>query len=155
MTLSGRIDLVDARATEALGRQLADVLQVGDVVSLSGALGMGKTTFARGVLEGLGLEGEAPSPSFPIVIAYEPPELRMPLWHIDLYRVDDSEELEELGLDEGRAVAVLMIEWPERMGPRSWADALRLTFCGGQNGGRCLTWEAPTAWEGRWPPARS
>lgn len=143
--------LADAAATEAAGRQLAERLAVGDVVALSGDLGAGKTSLARGVLSALGLEGDAPSPSFPLVIAYQPPELRLPLWHVDLYRIEDPQELDELGLDEARGEAALLIEWPERMGDRLWPDALRLHLAV-DGDGRRLTWRVPPAWEGRWPP---
>ncbi len=143
-------------ATAAAGAALAAVLRPGDVVALSGDLGAGKTTFARGLLHALGFEGEVPSPSFPIVIPYAPPELGLPLWHVDLYRIDDPEEIEELGLDEARADSALLIEWPERMGGWLWPDALRITIeatrTPGSADARRLTWAAPTAWEGRWPP---
>jgi tRNA threonylcarbamoyladenosine biosynthesis protein TsaE len=142
-------------ATAAAGAALAAVLRPGDVVALGGDLGAGKTTFARGLLHALGFAGEVPSPSFPIVIPYAPPELRLPLWHVDLYRIDDPEEIEELGLDEARADSVLLIEWSERMGARLWPDALRLAIEPAQRPGgpdaRRLTWAAPAPWEGRWP----
>ena len=112
---SGAIPLGDAAQTEKLGATLADLLRPGDVVALSGPLGAGKTTFARGTLAALGLADEAPSPSFSIVIAYDPPEVRLPLWHVDLYRIEDTTEIAELGLDDARTDAALLIEWPERM----------------------------------------
>ena len=84
--------LADPGATEAVGRMLADSLRPGDVIALEGDLGAGKTTLARGLLAGLGLGGEAPSPSFPIVIAYAPPDVRIPVWHVDLYRVESASE---------------------------------------------------------------
>jgi tRNA threonylcarbamoyladenosine biosynthesis protein TsaE len=146
--------LADAAATGAWGAALAPLLQPGDVVALSGPLGAGKTSFARATLAALGLEGEAPSPSFPIVIAYDLPDVRLPLWHVDLYRIDDPDEIEELGLDEARLDAALLIEWPERMGRLLPADALRLAFEPMPDGGRRLTWIAPAAWKGRWPPAQ-
>ena len=68
----------------ALGAALAQVLRAGDVIALSGGLGAGKTTLARGLLSALGLAEEAPSPTFAIVQPYEPPEVRMPLAHVDL-----------------------------------------------------------------------
>ncbi|WP_404713452.1 tRNA (adenosine(37)-N6)-threonylcarbamoyltransferase complex ATPase subunit type 1 TsaE [Sphingomonas sp. MMS24-J13] len=150
----GETLLSDAAATERWGAALAPLLRPGDVVALSGPLGAGKTSFARATLAGLGLEGEAPSPSFPIVIAYDPPDVRLPLWHVDLYRIDDAAEIAEFGLDEARLDTVLLIEWPERMGGLLWADALRLAFEPASGGGRRLTWIAPAAWEGRWPPAQ-
>ena len=149
---SGGMALADAQQTERLGAALAGQLRAGDVVALSGPLGAGKTTFTRGVLSALGLAGEAPSPSFSLVIAYDPPEVRLPLWHVDLYRIEDEQEIEELGLDDARIDGALLIEWPERMGERLWEDALRLNLQPEPTGGRRLTWTSPAAWDGRWPP---
>ena len=142
--------LADAEATEEFGRRLGAVLRVGDVVALSGSLGAGKTTLARGVLEGLGHRGEVASPSFPIVLSYAPPELRLPLWHVDLYRIDDPTELEELGLDEAASEAAMLIEWPERL-PDLWPETLLLTLDNAPAGGRSLTASVPPAWGARWP----
>ena len=144
--------LEDARATLALGAALADEVRPGDVIALSGDLGAGKTTFARGLLAALGLEGEAPSPTFAIVQPYAPPETRLPVAHVDLYRLDDPEDAVELGLDDLRADGVLLIEWPERLGDALWRDALVLAFEPRPEGGRNLTATVPAAWEGRWPP---
>lgn len=138
--------------TAAIGAALALCLRPGDVIALSGDLGAGKTTLARGLLRALGVDGEVPSPSFPIVIPYAPPELAIPLWHVDLYRIEDPEELWELGLDEARSDSALLIEWPERMGGMLWPDALRLTIDRDGPDARRLTWETSAAWEGRWPP---
>jgi tRNA threonylcarbamoyladenosine biosynthesis protein TsaE len=142
--------LADAVATEAVGRALAALVVPGDVIALSGPLGSGKTTLARGLLAGLGLKGEAPSPSFAIVQPYAPPELRLPAWHVDLYRIEDPAEAEELGLGEARDEAVLIVEWPERLGRASWSDALWLELVP-DGSGRRLTAQVPAAWEGRWP----
>ncbi|MDO6413360.1 tRNA (adenosine(37)-N6)-threonylcarbamoyltransferase complex ATPase subunit type 1 TsaE [Sphingomonas sp. BIUV-7] len=147
----GSLALAGPDETAALGRSLAARLRVGDVVTLAGPLGAGKTTLARGLLAGLGLDEDAPSPSFPIVIAYE--ELRVPVWHVDLYRIDDPEEAEELGLDDALVDTALVIEWAERLGPGRWPDALALSIETGPEGGRRLTWEAGPSWERRWPPA--
>ncbi|HEX7850298.1 MAG TPA: tRNA (adenosine(37)-N6)-threonylcarbamoyltransferase complex ATPase subunit type 1 TsaE, partial [Sphingomonas sp.] len=76
--------LADAAASEALGAGLAGVVRPGDVIKLSGPLGAGKTSIARGLLAALGLEGEAPSPTFAIVQPYAPPETRLPVMHVDL-----------------------------------------------------------------------
>ena len=142
--------LKDAAATEAIGAELARVAQAGDVITLAGPLGAGKTSIARGFLAELGLAGEAPSPTFAIVQPYQPPEVRMPVLHIDLYRIDDAAEIEELGLDEARADSVLLIEWAERAGDHAWPEALALTLAIEPDGARCLTWVRPAAWEGRW-----
>ncbi len=142
--------LVSPADTEALGRALAGELRPGDVVALFGDLGMGKTTLARGLLGALGHEGDVASPTFPIVQTYE--ELRLPVWHVDLYRIEDPDEVAELGLDEVRSDAALIIEWPERLGSLLWHDALQLHLTVAHGGGRSLTARVPTAWEGRWPP---
>ena len=145
------IRLADAHATEAVGAKLAAVLLLGDVVALSGSLGAGKTSIARGLLAALGLEGEAPSPSFAIVQPYAPPEVRLPVLHVDLYRLDHADEVEELGLDEALSDSALVVEWPDRAGPGRWPDALRLTLSIEPDGARALTWVTPPAWERRWP----
>jgi tRNA threonylcarbamoyladenosine biosynthesis protein TsaE len=145
------IPLGDAAATEALGYRLAARLRAGDVVALYGTLGAGKTTLARGILRGLGHEGDVGSPTFPIVQTYEPPDTRLPTWHVDLYRIEAASELEELGLDDAREEGVLLIEWPERL-PRLWPESLKLTLAATGSGGRALTAEVPPAWGSRWPP---
>jgi tRNA threonylcarbamoyladenosine biosynthesis protein TsaE len=142
--------LPDAAATESFGVRLAAVVRPGDVIALSGPLGAGKTSIARGLLAALGLADEAPSPTFAIVQPYEPPETRLPVMHVDLYRIEQVEELDELGLDEAREEWVLLIEWPERA-PGHWPDALALALDFAPNGGRRLTATVPAAWGGRWP----
>jgi tRNA threonylcarbamoyladenosine biosynthesis protein TsaE len=151
--MTGEWHLADADATDRLGRALGGLLEPGDVVTLSGPLGSGKTSLARGALAAVGLTGEAASPSFPIVIAYDPPEVRLPVWHVDLYRIDDPAEIEELALGDARAMAALLIEWPDR-GGSTWPDALSLSLAPKAGGGRRLTWQAGAAWGNRWPPAR-
>lgn len=143
-----RLDSLDA--SEALGARLAEVARPGDVIALSGPLGAGKTSIARGLLAALGLEGEAPSPSFAIVQPYEPPEVRMPVLHVDLYRIEDPEEAEELGLEDARADSLLIVEWPERLGERAWQDALWLSLEVAPDGARFLTARVPAAWRDRW-----
>lgn len=138
-------------ATEAIGARLAAVARVGDVILLSGDLGAGKTSLARGFLAALGLAGEAPSPSFAIVQPYAPPEVRLAVLHVDLYRIDHPAEMEELGLEEARSDSVLLVEWPERAGEGRWPDALHLSLQALPEGGRRLTWQGPAAWQRRWP----
>ena len=142
--------LNDQAATLAFGGKLAVLLRAGDVVTLSGPLSAGKTTLVRGILEALGHDGEVPSPSFAIVQPYE--DLAVPVWHVDLYRIEDPSELEELGLDEIRSDGVLIVEWPEHAGHGAWPDALALSLEPREDGSRALTAVVPTAWEGRWPP---
>ena len=140
--------LKDEAATMAMGARLAEIARAGDVIVLTGPLGVGKTALARGFLRALGHEGEVPSPSFAIVQPYE--ELRPAVWHVDLYRVDDPSELDQLGLDEA-ADAVLLVEWPERAGENVWPDALHLSLEFDEAGARRLTAVVPPAWEARWP----
>jgi tRNA threonylcarbamoyladenosine biosynthesis protein TsaE len=145
------IELPDELATLALGGALAEQVKPGDIVTLSGDLGAGKTTLARGLLAALGLAGEAPSPTFAIIQTYAPPETRLPVAHIDLYRIEHPEEAEELGLEELRADHLLLVEWPERLGAAMWRDALQLRLDPLPEGGRRLTAKVPPSWEARWP----
>lgn len=144
--------LLDETKMEQAGKALAACLRVGDVVTLSGPLGAGKTTLARGVLRALGHVGEVPSPSFAIVQPYD--ELPLPLTHVDLYRLESPDELVELGLEDAQAAGALLVEWPERAGASAWPQALALVLSIEPDGRRALTWGVPRAWEGRWPPPR-
>lgn len=102
-----------AKETRAIGQQLASALKAGDVVLLDGDLGAGKSELARGVARGLGIEGAVPSPSFTILNVYD--EGRIPLYHFDWYRIEDSGEIYEMGMDEqlgGDGIA--LIEWSEK-----------------------------------------
>ena len=143
--------LADEAATAALAGALAKQLRTGDIVGLSGGLGSGKTTFVRYLLAALGYDGEVPSPSFAIVVPYEHLALGQ-LLHADLYRIEHSSELAEIGLDAMGDDGVLLVEWPERAGPSAWPDALRLTLDITGPERRRLTASVPAAWEGRWPP---
>jgi len=140
--------LKDEDATAQAGAALAAVVRPGDVITLSGPLGVGKTALARGLIRALGHRGEVPSPSFALVQPYE--DLHPPLWHVDLYRIEDVSEIEQLGLD-AVVDGVVIVEWPERAGEDAWPGALRLSLDFGQNGDRSLTAEVPPAWEDRWP----
>ena len=139
----------DEKAMLAFGRKLGAALEPGDVITLSGLLSAGKTTLVRGLLAGLGHKGEVPSPSFALVQPYE--MLSPPVWHVDLYRIDDPAELDELGLDDLGGEGVLLIEWPEHAGSKAWPQALALSLEVLEDGTRALTAEVPAAWEGRWP----
>ena len=109
------LSLPDEAATRALGARLAPVLRPGDIVALWGDLGAGKSTLARGLIQGaLGEETEVPSPTFTLVQIYELPDLD--LWHMDLYRLEHAEDVFELGVEDAFVEAASLIEWPERMG---------------------------------------
>jgi tRNA threonylcarbamoyladenosine biosynthesis protein TsaE len=152
------IILADEAATLALGARIAAVLEPGDAIALTGDLGAGKTTLARGILGALGLKEEAPSPTFVIVQPYEPPETRIPIWHVDLYRLENPDEARELGLDDARRNCALIVEWPDRLGDALWKDALGLEIRiepqrEGQPAARRLTATLPPAWETKWRQA--
>ena len=135
--------------TAALGARLALVSRSGDVITLSGPLGVGKTALARGFIAARGHEGDVPSPSFAIVQPYE--DVDPPVWHVDLYRIEEPAEIEELGLDSADD-AVLLVEWPERLGANMWPEALALSLEFGAGDERILTAKVPPSWDGRWPP---
>src|SRR6185312_755930 len=97
--------LPDEAATAAIGSALSKIARAGDVITLSGPLGVGKTALARGLIGALNHQGEVPSPSFAIVQPYE--DLSPPVWHVDLYRLEDVSEIDELGLDSAASAVLL------------------------------------------------
>ena len=128
--------------TAAVGRDLAQSLRAGDAVLLQGELGAGKTAFVRGLAEGLGVPADAvSSPTFTLIQEYRGG--RLPLFHVDLYRLDDRREIDDLGLEEIAADGVLAIEWAEKL-PRRPANATVVRFVHGEGDARTLTIEAMT-----------
>jgi len=101
----------DEEETRRIGERLGRVLRKGDVVLLSGDLGTGKTCFTQGIGRGLGCTAQVNSPSFVLMNEYSG---REQLYHVDLYRIEDVEELDDLGLWDYAEKGVLVIEWPER-----------------------------------------
>lgn len=145
------LTLADGQASHDFGAALAKKVRPGDLIALSGPLGAGKTSIARGLLAALGLAEEAPSPSFAIVQPYAPPEVSFPVLHVDLYRIEDVAELAELGLDEAREDSLLIVEWPELGGVDRWPEALILSLAVSADGQRVLTAGVPASWKDRWP----
>ena len=146
-----RVELPDLAAMEAFGARIAERLQPGDVVALSGGLGAGKTTLARAVIGALGYRDEVPSPTFTILETYEPPALAMRVVHADFYRLDRPAEADELGLDDYREGAALIAEWPEHVGgfatePACLSIALEIA-----GNGRVAIVEPGTGWLTRRP----
>jgi tRNA threonylcarbamoyl adenosine modification protein YjeE len=122
------LTLPDERATARFAADIACALELGDLVTLSGDLGAGKTTFARALIRTLAGDQtvEVPSPSFTLVQSYELP--RFPLVHADLYRLAGAAELSELGFDDVPENAVVLMEWADRAAGLLPADRFDITF---------------------------
>lgn len=113
--------------TEALGQRLTAVLFPGAVVAYEGGLGMGKTAFTRGLARGLGYNGRVTSPTFTIVNEYEGG--RLPLFHFDMYRLDNADALFDIGWEDYLARgAVCAVEWSENVEDAFFGDEVRLTI---------------------------
>jgi tRNA threonylcarbamoyladenosine biosynthesis protein TsaE len=129
--------------TSDVGRWLAQTLSAGSVVLLIGDLGAGKTALVRGLAEGLGIApGEVSSPTFTLMQEYRGG--RVLLIHVDLYRLNEAREIDELGLEELGADSVLAIEWAEKL-PRPIADAIEVRLEHGDGDTRQLTIAPPSA----------
>jgi tRNA threonylcarbamoyladenosine biosynthesis protein TsaE len=100
--------------TRRIGERIGRMLRAGDVVLLSGELGAGKTVLAQGIAKGLGVADPVKSSSFVIMNEYDGSALR--LYHADLYRLEDPQQVAELALDELASNGVLVVEWPEQAG---------------------------------------
>lgn len=113
--------------TLSLGKALASQAQMGDVITLSGPLGAGKTVLARGFLTSLlGPSVEVASPTFTLVNVYD--SIDPPVWHFDLYRLESPDEIEELGLEEALSTGISLIEWPERAEGRLPENRVHVTL---------------------------
>ncbi|MEQ8814724.1 MAG: tRNA (adenosine(37)-N6)-threonylcarbamoyltransferase complex ATPase subunit type 1 TsaE [Thalassobaculum sp.] len=145
------IDLPELAATERLAGKVAALARPGEAVLLSGPLGAGKSAFARAFVRAwLGdPAAEVPSPTFTLVQPYDGP--RGSVWHCDLYRLGDPDELAELGIEQGLAEAVLLVEWPDRLGPWVPVDRLELALemCQQAEDARRATLVGFGGWAGR------
>ncbi len=135
--------LGDLAATDAVGARIAASIAIGDAIALHGDLGAGKTTLARAILRALGVSEIVPSPTFTLVQSYD--TARLTVRHFDLYRIIDSSELDELGIDEALEEGAALIEWPERAGARLPVDALHVTLTANAKGRR-LQLSGPRRW---------
>jgi tRNA threonylcarbamoyladenosine biosynthesis protein TsaE len=123
--------------TAAVGLRLSTELLAGSVVLLVGDLGAGKTAFVRGLAEGLGVSpAEVSSPTFTLMQEYRGG--RLPLLHVDLYRLSDAREIDELGLEELGQEGVLAIEWAEKL-PRSMAGSIEVRITHGEGDERQIS----------------
>ena len=125
------VPLDDETETMKLGRSLAAISQIGDVIALEGSLGAGKTVLARGFIRYfLGEEEETPSPTFTLCQPYATEDIM--IWHFDLYRLEHPEEALELGLEDAFAEGVSLIEWSSRLGALLPKKRLLVTLTPGQ-----------------------
>lgn len=122
------LELADERATAALAREIAGLVGADDLVTLSGDLGAGKTTFVRALLRVLVGDPnlEVPSPTFTLMQVYPAPAF--PIVHADLYRIERPEDLAEIGWEEAAEGALVLVEWPERAGASLASDRLDIAF---------------------------
>ncbi len=132
-TAAWYIDLVDEAATTSLAADIASLVRPGDLVTLSGDLGAGKTSFARALIRILTHEPdlEVPSPTFTLIQVYESAATdapRYPIVHADLFRIREASEMAELGWDEAADGALVLVEWPERAGNGLASDRLDIAF---------------------------
>jgi tRNA threonylcarbamoyladenosine biosynthesis protein TsaE len=147
-----RLTLETAEETADLARQIAGRLGAGDVLLLEGPLGVGKTHFARALIQARLAEFDAvedvPSPSYTLVQIYNAGPLE--IWHVDLYRLTGVDDLLELGLEHAFESALCIVEWPERLGALAPQTALWLRFSyGGDETCRRLELESESP---RWAP---
>ena len=124
------VTLPGLATTAEFARRLAPLLRTGDLVGLAGDLGSGKTTLARDLIAALsGRDREVPSPTFTLVQTYDCGALTV--WHFDLYRIERSADVFELGFEDALADGVTLVEWPDRLGALMPADHLMVTLVQG------------------------
>ena len=132
----GRFETRSAEETRALGVTLGESLKEGDIVALTGELGAGKTVFAKGIAEGLGIAEEVVSPTFTLQKTYSG---AFTLHHFDLYRIEDEEELMHIGFYDTLDDGVCVIEWAERA--EALPPCIRVTLTGTGADPRLITIE--------------
>ena len=116
-------------ATGVLASQLADLAEPKDIIALTGNLGLGKTAFARAFITARGGDSEVPSPTFTLVQVYECSSINV--YHFDLYRIEEPEEIFELGIEDAFAEGISLIEWPDRMDTYIPSERLDIIFSSG------------------------
>jgi tRNA threonylcarbamoyladenosine biosynthesis protein TsaE len=117
-------------ATDTLAERIAEVLEPGDTILIDGPIGAGKSHFCRAAIRHLldrdGRQEDIPSPTFTLVQTYETGAGEV--WHSDLYRLTDVSQVLELGLEEAFSSAIVLVEWPDRLGALAPRDALRISL---------------------------
>lgn len=142
------LSLASLVETQTLAAFFGDHVKRGDILTLSGPLGAGKSAFARAFIQHLtSPHEEVPSPTFTLVQTYETPTFE--IWHFDLYRLEHPEELWELGFEEAPHVGVCLIEWPERIEAlRVLSGALQITLAQADaENARIIRLQGPSSWD--------
>ncbi|MBL8630453.1 MAG: tRNA (adenosine(37)-N6)-threonylcarbamoyltransferase complex ATPase subunit type 1 TsaE [Rhodospirillaceae bacterium] len=153
MTLIAHFPVGAITDTERAAAVIAGLSQPGDVLALSGDLGAGKTTFARGFVRALtSADTEVPSPTFTLVQTYD--TAKGDVWHCDLYRLAKPDDALELGIEDAFADAICLIEWPERLGRLLPASRLAMSFTL-KNGARTISLDGDEHWRARLQPVLS
>ena len=137
----------DAASTASRGAELGPLLEKGDIVLFFGDLGVGKTTFIRGLIRALtSPQTEIVSPTFTLVQTYPTP--RGTIYHYDLYRLaeNDMAALAELGWDDGLLDGISLVEWSERLSPDALLDALKVFIEMQEDGSRLITYGGSEKW---------
>ncbi|MBK1699308.1 tRNA (adenosine(37)-N6)-threonylcarbamoyltransferase complex ATPase subunit type 1 TsaE [Rhodovibrio salinarum] len=154
------IPLPQPADTQALGRRLAGIVHPGDLIALTGDLGAGKTALARALIGALrdhqgtdASDEEVPSPTFTLVQTYDRQSADgapLTVWHFDLYRLGDPDEVDELGWEEALAEGLVLVEWPDRLGARLPSTRLDATLVYDQAGtGRVAVLQGGAGWQER------
>ena len=129
-----KVSCASVEETQILAQKLAQIAQKGDTFLLFGTLGVGKSVFARAFIEHLTNAKEVPSPTFTLVQTYTAPDFE--IYHFDLYRLKDPEEIWELNIEEALHNAVCLIEWPEKTAPYLPRNAFVVSIGTCANGAR-------------------
>lgn len=132
MSYTLSVDLPSEADTQSFGRRLAHLARTGDVFALYGTLGMGKSVLARAFIQELTGTEEVPSPTFTLLQTYEAAAFE--IYHFDLYRLKNPEEIFEIGVEEAMYQGVSLIEWPERMQPYLPRDYYKIELTPQENG---------------------
>ena len=134
-----RLHTASAEETISLGTRIGSLLKAGDIITLHGSLGCGKTTIVKGIAQALSIDEEITSPSFTLISEYEG---HLPLYHMDLYRIDSIEEFEMLGAEELLySKGVSIIEWAEKIDQMLPDNCISISFLIEQDGRRAIDLE--------------
>ena len=143
-TLELVIQLPDLSATQQFASAIASIVRPGDVIGLKGAIGVGKTTFARAVIGALGGREEVPSPTFTLAQIYHLDHVTV--WHFDLFRLKRPADIYELGIEDAMIDGISLIEWPEKMVSCNFPNHMEIEFAFGANETRKATLLAHDDW---------